>query len=72
MRTLAVVLGFLMVVSLLSGHRACPAEAAKGGGGLADTPPATPKDARGWAYAAVVPMPVAAAPAGVEILMCVR
>ena len=50
MRTLAVVLGFLMVTTALVLSN-CTAEAL---------------------VSPIVPMPVAAAPAGVEILMCVR
>jgi hypothetical protein len=68
MRTLAVVLGFLMVAAaaVLSN---CSAEAQVSG--HVDSQLVTPRDARGPAYGPVVSMPVAV-PAGVEILMCVR
>jgi hypothetical protein len=41
-------------------------------GGHVDSRLVTLKDVRGLAYGPGVPMPVAAVPAGVEILMCVR
>jgi hypothetical protein len=69
MRTLAVVLGFLMVTTAVVLSN-CTAEALVSG--HVDSRLVTPRDVRGSAYGPVVPMPVAAVPAGVEILMCVR
>jgi hypothetical protein len=57
MRTMTVALGFLMLVTLVTGH--------------VDTRPATPERDRVSAAAVVVPMPTSA-PAGVEMLLLVR